>query len=179
MRIRVATVASFLAAAALVAGEIELPPGLRDYGAWQAMTPAPVPVPHAAWYLCRPPYPSELDEAEREFGEHANHTIRVLVNQLAAGKFSDRKSPLPPGSIVVKEKLDGEAIAAVAAMIKHPPGYSEATGDWEFVFYGKDRKAAGGAPLQAHCSSCHASSRSSDFLFRNYLSAGDSSTSSP
>ncbi len=80
---------------------------------------------------------------------------------------------------MVKEKLDGETIAAVAAMIKHPPGYSAATGDWEFLFYGKDRKAADGAALQAHCGGCHASSRSSDFLFRNYLNAGESYTSSP
>jgi hypothetical protein len=154
----------------------ELPDSLRDYRSWTLATPDPIPVPLALWVLCRKPDRQEIEAAERAHGEHAHHAIRVFVNELAASHFSDMAAALPAGSIVVKEKLEGadaDVVAAVAAMIKHGPGFSPSTGDWEFVYVGKHGERTAGPALQAHCGSCHASSRSTDWLFRSYLSRGN------
>lgn len=169
MRARLLAISLLAVTAAALAADLQLPDALREYSSWHAATTEPVPVPLAAWYLCRPAMPAETDAAEKEFGDHANHLIRVFVNETGAARFADRSAALPPGSVVVKEKLDGGKIAAVAAMIKHAPGYSESTGDWEFVFYGHSSRPSGGAALQAHCGGCHATSKSRDWLFRNYL----------
>ena len=168
--------AALLSLAAVGAAAPELPDPLRDYRGWTLATPDPVPVPLAFWVLCRKPDRQEIEAAERAHGEHAHHAMRVFVNEFAASHFSDLAARLPAGSIVVKEKLEGadtDAVAAVAAMIKHGPGFSPATGDWEFVYVGERGERAAGPALQAHCGSCHASSKSTDWLFRTYLSRGD------
>lgn len=148
----------------------KLPEEVRDYPSWTLVTPNPVPVPLSLWLLCRHPNREELAEAERAHGDHAHHVVSIFVNGLAAAHFADASAAMPPGSIVVKEKLDGDEVAAVAAMIKREAGFSPETGDWEFLYASKTSERGESKPLQAHCGGCHGAVKSTDWLFRSYLS---------
>ena len=80
---------------------------------------------------------------------------------------------MPVGAVVVKEKYaDPSAsgpLRGYSVMTKRPPGSDPERGDWEYAYVSLDgqRTVASGRALSG-CATCHASSRSTDFLFRSH-----------
>jgi hypothetical protein len=120
--------------------------------------------------------------AERNYaGPHAGHAINVFMNDVAQNHFSVKPyGEYPPGSIIVKEKLTipssttaKPTIAAFAGLIKHPPGYNQATDNWEF-FYADDKGTLqrGTKDMLASCADCHRRAVG-DFIFGDFAERKD------
>jgi Cytochrome P460 len=150
-------------------------PELRASADWPAATDQPIPVTLRTWSLCRSLTPEETQAQEAEVkrrGPHARYSIVVRTNPEAIAPFR-RLEPLPPGTVVVKEKHwlepSTKRPAEYALMIKRNPGFDPEHGNWEYVY-------ATGAPewtitrgRLSSCIDCHAVAKDRDYLFRSYL----------
>lgn len=89
--------------------------------------------------------------------------LTTYVNALALDALTNGASPLPAGSIVVKENyMPDSTLAAVTAMHK-VAGYAPDAGDWFWVKYlpGGSVEVAGRAPM---CQACHSANAGADYL---------------
>src|SRR5262249_15369614 len=118
-------------------------------------------------------------ELERR-GPHFEPAIMVYANPTAFQALqADSSSPMPVGSIVVKEKSafdeKGYHLVAYAAMMKRDPGYDPDHGDWEYFY----AQLVGGLyePLPEpivsrgklqQCIGCHQAAAAKDYLYRQY-----------
>lgn len=109
-------------------------------------------------------------------GPHSGHAINVFMNDVAQRHFAAKPyGEYPVGSIIVKEKLTispstavKPSIVAFAGLIKHPPGYNQATDNWEFFYAGFDGKLQRGTKdMLASCADCHKRAMG-DFIFADF-----------
>lgn len=128
------------------------------------MTPEPVFVDPGLAALCAGPTPAQQREARDRSGPHAMAEINIYMNALAAEAFGRSEGRYPVGSIIVKEKSDGDA----GGMIKRAAGYDPKHGDWEYFF-----KDYGGveAGRIASCVQCHSGAATSDYVFGHWKDA--------
>jgi hypothetical protein len=135
----------------------------RGYQKWVKVTPKPVVFqdPKLA-LLCRDVVPSD--------NPHQNQRFLVYVNPAGSQAMRDPVPRFPPGSVIVKEKLDrpeSRTPELMTVMVKHKAGYQPEMGDWEYVVL--DSAGAVTARDLQRCQSCHASKKATDYVFRGYL----------
>jgi hypothetical protein len=110
-------------------------------------------------------------ELER-LGPHFAPAVRYYANPVAFAAISEGTVPAPVGTTVVKEKFwkEGEPATAVAAMVKHEPGYDPEFGDWEFVYASRNEDGTWKTERGKldNCRACHHGTKETDFLFRTY-----------
>ena len=103
----------------------------------------------------------------------AETQIKVYANELAAKVIDGGlKGLFPSGSIVVKEKLPGDAAGdseALGIAVKHEAGFDPAHSDWEFIYKSGGKIARGPLELK-NCYDCHSSkaygdAQTSDYVF--------------
>ena len=98
-----------------------------------------------------------------KYGPHVHADVHHYRNESAKAP----KGNFPPGSVLVKEKIerDGSAVAPVVllvtGMIKQPAGTSPKTGDWLF-FVGRDGKVE--TAKMEDCAGCHSGAKR-DYVF--------------
>lgn len=126
-------------------------PGWSD-GAPAASASAPRPVERwdvgAALRGLQPAGPRA--RSEHLGGEHEGEV-------LAPAGARDAKSASPPGTTLVERLFDpgGTAPVAYFVMIKRPPGYDAAGGDWEYLAVAPDGRVEDRGQLRL-CARCHA-----------------------
>jgi hypothetical protein len=131
---------------------------------WESVTKSPVKIAHG---------PPELCSAGRTDGPHWKPSIVVRTNPTALNAFVDKQSPMPVGSIVLKEKHEEDDAAdppnEFGAMIKREAGYDPDFGDWEYV-YGTVSPLSLKRGKLTNCIVCHSAyAKTTDYLFRSYL----------
>lgn len=145
-----------------------------DYSTWERVTEKPYGVTRQASVFCadvafdpQPGLDPEFKGSGR--GPHADHAINVRVNPIGLEAFRAR-TPVPVGTIVVKEKMTGGKVVAVGMMTKRDPGYDPDHGDWEYGY--RELKADALPPTTGKidsCIACHRIANTKDHLFRPYL----------
>jgi hypothetical protein len=166
--VALATVASLAADSSQISDT-----ALRDYRNFHKMTDKPHSVAAALAIQCSLT-PDHL-AAQKRTGPHFGYWVNVYMNDSAKTHFEAKDvTVFPPGSIVVKEKLlsfgekEDVVEAAVAGMIKHPPGYDAKAGDWEFFYFEKNGKMERGSTGKfAACADCHHEA-GRDFIFGDF-----------
>jgi hypothetical protein len=144
------------------------------YRSLRSMTTQPVSVDPRLAMLCRGAQQSEVEAARKTTGPHANSYIRIYMNDLAAKAFRGRSTSYPVGSVIVKEKRPrgswfeetGRPVHqsdGVGGMVKRPPGYDTAHGDWEYFYFEEGSKIEGGRI--ASCAGCHGGASTRDYVF--------------
>ena len=86
---------------------------------------------------------------------------------LRAGK-AGAAAQLPYGSVIVRETLanpNDEKPVHVVAMFKRARGFNPKGGDWEFLNIDPSLAKFNGRQKKGSCLDCHASQRTSDFVF--------------
>src|SRR5262249_41838903 len=115
---------------------------LRDYSTWPAVTPKAILISKWIFQQC-PSVPPvhQVPEVQKEWqrrGPHFRPAIKVYANPVGHEALqSDSTSPMPVGSVVIKEKWwneDDPNPIGYAAMIKRESGYDSDHGDWEYAF---------------------------------------------
>lgn len=97
-----------------------------------------------------------------------NTYANPMAAQIYATSTAERPLAFPVGSIIVREKLIGSADAApdrLAVMVKRAPGFSPASGDWEFFGLSGDGATILERQTTGSCISCHTSQKSRDYVF--------------
>ena len=150
--------------------------GEIDFANWASVKSAPVPVPRSAPVLCDINSKGAVGfspQRQDDHGPHDKPAIVVRVNPVGFEAFRDRKSPLPVGTVIVKEKH--ESIDAkgppkeYGAMVKREPGYDPTRGDWEYVYVVREpTKTVTRGQLES-CIYCHVRQMNEDYVFRTYL----------
>ncbi len=93
----------------------------------------------------------------------------MQVNPFGLDAFRAR-TPVPVGTVVVKEKMTGGKVVAVGTMTKREPGYDADHGDWEYAYRGLKADAPPPAAGKIDsCIACHRIAEKKDHLFRTYL----------
>jgi hypothetical protein len=144
------------------------PAELSNANDWRQVNSVPFETAPQVNVLCAAP------AAARPSDPHASSAITVFVNRVGTdAMFSAAPIAFPPGSVIVKKKIDPRAATGEAllytVMVKHEAGYDASTGDWEFAVVaanGRDVEARGAL---ANCIACHQPQRASDYVFRTYL----------
>lgn len=110
------------------------------------------------------------------------------MNEQAAETFGKPQPAYPVGAIVVKEKhrssgattradrssaVDSFTVDGVGGMIKRPPGYDPAHGDWEYFYFEDPRHIEAGR--MASCVQCHAAAADRDHVFGGRSTAAQTS----
>lgn len=152
----------------------ETKPREVDYSTWASVTQEPYGVPKP--WLCDITVHNvvsnkkEGNDAQPEGrGPHNLHAINVRVNLVGIDAFRAR-TPVPVGTVVVKEKMTGGKVVAVGTMTKREPGYDADHGDWEYGY--RELKADAPPPTAGKidsCIACHRIAEKKDHLFRPYL----------
>jgi hypothetical protein len=152
-----------------------------DYRSLRSMTRQPVNVDPRLAMLCRGAEQSEVEEARKHSGPHANSAIRIYMNDLASNAFRSRSRPYPVGSVIVKEKRSmgywsretGRPVHqhdGVGGMVKRPPGYDPAHGDWEYFYFEEGSKIESGRI--GSCVGCHGGASTRDYVFGDWAERG-------
>lgn len=169
-----------------------------DFAKWPTATEDPINVkPHVA-YACSPGIISDRQRwnqfgGEKRHGPHAKHAIVVRVNTEAMEAFKIVGTPLPVGTVVIKEKHPNWSAAVeqpvkerrgplqddpaavekpvneFGAMIKREPGYDPENGDWEYAYVVRGPAKQLTRGKLASCIDCHSHMKDRDYLFRTYL----------
>ncbi|MBX7220445.1 MAG: cytochrome P460 family protein [Blastocatellia bacterium] len=94
----------------------------------------------------------------------------VYVNPIGQAAFlSGSTTPLPRGTMIVREKLVTESPELLTVMIKHEKGFNPACGDWEFLVVSGNQKKIEQRQKVGSCQACHAKAENQQYLFRSYL----------
>jgi ABC-type transport system substrate-binding protein len=92
-------------------------------------------------------------------GPHTNRWIMVYANPSAAAALLDATATMfPPGSIIVKQKLDQPTASepdGTALMIKHAKGEFISSGGWEFRYSPEYHPDQDAKPNYDSCVACH------------------------
>ena len=151
------------------------------YTSLRAMTKEPVFVDPGLAMLCRGATQVEVDAARKVSGPHAHAAVRIFMNDVAAETFGKTNVTYPVGSIIVKEKHALEyrptpqplewakAQDGVGGMIKRPPGYDPAHGDWEYFYFEDANRVESGK--MSSCIQCHSGAADKDYVFGNWQAA--------
>lgn len=144
--------------------DVSFTPGSAE---WPAVTDKPILVNPLMTMQCLRP------TVERH-GPHLKPAIVVRTNPEAFDAFCAKQSPMPVGTVVLKEKHENENASDRAnefgAMIKRAPGYDPEHGDWEYVYGSILPKLTLERGKLANCIACHdAYAKKNDYLFRSYL----------
>jgi hypothetical protein len=107
-------------------------------------------------------------------GPHFKPAIVVRTNPEALDAFLAKQSPMPVGTVVLKEKHTTvsatDAPNEFGAMIKREAGYDPENGDWEYVFGTISPKVTVERGKLANCIACHSAyAKENDYLFRSYV----------
>ena len=174
-----AFVVAFAVVASLAADSSQISDtALRDYRNLHKMTDKPHAIARELALVCclKPSTAAALKAAVKRTGPHFGWWVNVYMNDPAQSHFEAKDATaFPPGSIVVKEKLfsfgkadDAMQVAAIAGMIKHPPGYDAKAGDWEFFYFeGIGKMERGSTGKFAACADCHHEA-GRDFVFGDF-----------
>ncbi len=133
----------------------------RDYKQMEAMTKKPVYVDPVLATMCKTASLKQIEAARKRSGPHTMSLVMIYMNPPAAAAFSRQSAAYPVGAIVVKEKSGTDA--GVGGMIKRPPGFDAANGDWEYFYFEDPAKIAEGRI--ASCIQCHAGAAATDHVF--------------
>ncbi len=130
--------------------------------------------------LCVGASVGQVEKAREKHGPHAHTAILIYMNDPAAKSFTNRAPPYPVGSVIIKRKsillyfdssgndMTKPADNGVGGMIKRPPGYDPANGDWEYFYFENPKKIESGRI--ASCVDCHTSAKASDYVFGTWSS---------
>jgi hypothetical protein len=146
-------------------------PEIKDYKRWTRVSPEGYRITGPVASACRAPTPGPPP------GPHADRDVAIYVNAAGAADFiAPQSTPMPVGTIVVKQKTGSKGEVELGVMIKRGPGYDEQGGDWEYLYAsGPDLKTITRGKL-ANCADCHASPSAKDHLFRYCLGETTKST---
>ncbi|BCM89912.1 hypothetical protein IAD21_01762 [Abditibacteriota bacterium] len=144
--------------------------GIKNYKKWYRVNPKPLYLDLWTDSLCRLPTPEEVKDAQSN--PHRRKFFTIYVNSIGKKAMLTAKNPVfPVGSIIIKEKLLDEKSQKpelLTVMIKRKKGYDSVNGDWEYlVVDGTATKIQGRGKL-ANCQSCHASQKTTDYVYRTY-----------
>jgi hypothetical protein len=138
----------------------------KGYKRWTRVNPKPI-------YL--EPLTATPSQAQKEFDRQNPHTQKfftVYVNGIGKKAMLEEVTPaFPVGSIIVKEKLptrDSKEPELLTAMLKREKGYDTPNGDWEYLVLNGTASKIDSSGKLANCQSCHASQKSTGFVFRTY-----------
>ncbi len=104
------------------------------------------------------------------------------MNELAENAFRRRSSAYPVGSVVVKEKTalgymsEGNEQTmtrphdGVGGMVKRPPGFDAAHGDWEYFYFEEPSRIESGRI--SSCVQCHGGASARDHVFGGWAERG-------
>jgi hypothetical protein len=141
---------------------------IADYRTWQPRTAQPIAISAEIFSLCRLPTLPEQQFASSEHGQ-GRALLDWLTPGAAAGFAAQGAAPFSVGAAIVKEKLvtsaAGYALAALGVMIKRPPGFDAAHGDWEFAYWEQAPGLLKGPDEAEYCGGCHAGPGATDFVF--------------
>jgi hypothetical protein len=152
------------------------------YHTLRPMTKEPVFVDPGLAMLCRGATQAEVEAARKVSGPHAHTAVTIFMNDLAANSFGKPNVTYPVGSIIVKEKKAlgywsttqpremTTANDGVGGMIKRPPGYDPAHGDWEYFYFEDPNKVESGK--MNSCIQCHTGAARKDHVFGNWAAGG-------
>jgi hypothetical protein len=149
---------------------------LADYPSWTRVTDEPQAVSAALIGLCR--IPTANEEAFVDTVHGRGLWLQYWLSPLAlaiqpdAGELLASDVRYPVGAAIMKEKFtrtpEGTlSLVALGAMIKQPPGFDAAHGDWEYGYWDPD---AGwhAAEATAHlCGDCH-NGAAADHVFLDF-----------
>jgi hypothetical protein len=130
------------------------------YKSLTLLTPEPLVVSWRIAVDCMAPAPSVMAEEESRFGPHTGAFINLYVNDAAKQAMAAGAGAYPLGAVIVKEKVGQDA---VGGMVKRPPGFDPANGDWEYFY--ASRGGAFSTGRLANCIACHAQAKSADYVF--------------
>jgi hypothetical protein len=146
---------------------------IAEYKNWTRVNAEPVLLDARIALMCAPPFPTK----QNDNNPHKEKFITVYVNTIGRKAMMTEMNPqFPQGSVIVKEKLTAKNSATpelLTAMMKREKGFNPPGNDWEFLALSGDAKSIQAQGKLANCISCHTAKRSSDFVFRNYLSNND------
>lgn len=145
-----------------------------NYSTYQKITDHPLDIDPYISYRCSPVDIEEVAKAREKHGPHANASILVYMNNLAAQNFTNRIQSYPVGSVIVKEKqlhsyvnIQGKEIRTetngIGGMIKRTPGYDPNHGDWEYFYFEKPTRIKSGRITS--CVKCHAYAHKTDYVY--------------
>jgi hypothetical protein len=142
------------------------------YKLWTKVNLEPVPMDPSVAFLCAPP--SIVGAPGYRGNPHRRHFLTVYVNDLGKNAMLHDKNPVfPEGSTIIKEKLpsmESDRPELLTVMVKREAGFNPAGGDWEYIVTdGTGTRVSASGKLE-RCQSCHASNKSTDYVFRSYLS---------
>ncbi|WP_439622961.1 cytochrome P460 family protein [Gemmata sp.] len=151
-----------------------------DFAKWPTATEFPISVEPHVHYACGPGINSDTERwakfgGKGRHGPHAKHSVVVRVNPEAMGAFKRVGTPLPAGTVVIKEKHPDWSAAYNAsacdfgAMIKREAGYDPENGDWEYAYVAPGPAKQVTRGKLASCIDCHSHMKDRDYLFRTYL----------
>jgi hypothetical protein len=134
------------------------------YASLKLMTKQPIAVSPGLSTLCKS---AAVPDVAAQYGPHANGTVRIFMNDLAAGAFA-QPGTFPVGSVIVKEKQPSKF--GVGGMIKRPPGYDSDHGDWEYFYFEDPAKLDSGKLTS--CAQCHERAAKTDYVFGEWAGRG-------
>ncbi len=141
--------------------KISVPEVAKNYKTFKRMTNAPVYVNPYIAYQCTRPSKEQIQEAKKEKGPHTMTIVHMYMNEIAAKAFAKKPYSFPVGSVIVKDKINGEK--GVGGMIKRKPGYDTKNGDWEYFYFTKLNKIDSGKIPS--CIKCHSAQAKNDYVF--------------
>lgn len=157
----------------------------RTYEELTLITKEPVLVDIQLALLCRGVSQQDVDKARQRAGPHAHTSVRIFMNEVAAGAFRDKTAKYPVGSVIVKEKqgleydnhrddrVAGQKVPrtsdGVGGMIKRAAGYDPEHGDWEYFYFEDPTKVEHGKI--ASCVECHRGASATDYVFGGWAVA--------
>ena len=158
-----------LALVALPSAPDKLKPlDIDNYKTWHRVNKTPVKMSAHVAALCINPTAAQRKSTDPD-SPHRDYFLRVYVSR-AGKKFEEAKTPLPVGTVIVKEKLktpEAKIPVLLTIMRKREHGYDPLHGDWEYAVADERRKVLEQGSI-ARCISCHETQKSTDYLYRSY-----------
>ena len=112
-----------------------------------------------------------LADSARDAEHNASTYGVVYVNDLGRASMFGKAASLPPGAMIVREKLSSSSATKpdlLAVMIKRAKGFNPMANDWEFLVVTGDGKKIERREKTGACQECHASEAKNDLVFRDY-----------
>lgn len=149
---------------------------IKGYQTWRKVNPKPMRLGVSTDVLCLGLQQSQVQQFQKH-NPHFSRYITVYVNAVGEKAMFDGGT-FPEGSVIVKEKRDGEdgPVILSTVMIKREKGYNSACGDWEFAATNALATKTDGEGKLESCMHCHSSQSSKDYLFKTYVNPAKGQT---